>query len=237
MKLPEIKGFVDLSLVDWDGKVSAVIFLPHCNLRCPFCYNITLVLKPEEMPTITFEEIAQYLKGKENWLDGVTITGGEPTISPQLPELCRRLKEMGLGVKLDTNGTNSVMIRELIDRKLVDYIAMDVKAPFNIAKYSLAVGVDAKKLLSEIERTIEVLLQGSVDYEFRTTIVPTLHSKEDIEQICNGIKGCKKYILQSFKGDVETLNPQFSNIKPFSPPEMQEFVKLAKKVVPNTRLR
>lgn len=237
MKLPEIKGFIDLSLVDWDGKVSVVVFLPYCNFRCPFCYNITLVLKPEEMQTIPYEEIEQYLTKNKDWLDGVAITGGEPTIHNELPTLCKQIKELGLGVKLDTNGTNSVMVQKLIAQKLVDYIAMDVKAPLTPEKYSHAIGVDAEKLLTEVEKTMEVLLDSSVDYEFRTTLVPTSHDKNDIKQICSRIKGCKKYVLQSFKGDVETLDPNFKNVKSFSLREMEEFLKLARDIVPNTFLR
>jgi len=237
MKLPEIKGFIDLSLVDWDGKVSAVIFLPHCNFRCPFCYNLGFVLKPEEMQTISYEEVKQYLTKNKGWLDGVTITGGEPTIHNELPTLCKQIKESGLGVKLDTNGTNSAMVQNLIEQGLVDYVAMDFKAPLTQEKYSHTIGVNAEKLLAEIEETIDVLLSGSVDYEFRTTLVPTIHSKNDVKQICNRITGCKKYVLQCFKGEVETLDPAFKNVKSFSQEEMEEFLKLAKDIVPNTLLR
>lgn len=237
MKLPEIKGFIDLSLVDWDGTVSAVIFLPHCNFRCPFCYNLSLVLNPEGMQTIPYEEIEQYLMKNKGWLDGVAITGGEPTIHNELPTLCRRIKELGLGVKLDTNGTNSAMVQELIEHKLVDYIAMDVKAPLSVESYSNAAGVNAEKLLTEVERTVEILLKNIIDHEFRTTLVPTIHSKNDIKQICSRIKGCKRYVLQSFKEDVKTLDLKFRNVKSFSPKDMDDFLKLTRKIVPKTILR
>jgi pyruvate formate lyase activating enzyme len=237
MNLPEIKGFIDLSLVDWDGKVSAVIFLPQCNFRCPFCYNLDFVLKPEEMQTIPYEEVKQYLKKNKGWLDGVTITGGEPTIHSELPALCEQIKELGLRVKLDTNGTNSAMVQKLIKQGLVDYIAMDFKAPLTPEKYSHTIGVNAEKLLAEVEKTIGVLLSNSVDYEFRTTLVPTVHSKNDIKQICSRITSCKKYVLQCFKGEVETLDPTFKNVKSFSQEEMEVFLKLAKEIVPNTLLR
>jgi len=237
MKLPEIKGFIDLSLVDWDGKVSAVMFLPYCNLRCTFCYNTTLILKPEEMQTIPYKEIEQYLIKSRNWLDGVAITGGEPTVHNELPTLCKRIKELGLDVKLDTNGTNPMMVKKLIMEKLVDYIAMDIKAQLNIEKYTKTVGVDTKALLSEIEKTVEILLNGSIDYEFRTTAVPTIHSKNDVKQICSRIKGCRKYVLQNFKENVETLDSKFKHVKPFSPKDMKEFLKQAKKIVPNSFLR
>jgi len=237
MKLPEIKGFIDLSLVDWDGKVSSVMFLPYCNLRCPFCYNTTLIFKPEEMQTIPYKEIEQYLTKNKKWLDGVTITGGEPTIHNELPNLCKRIKELGLDVKLDTNGTNPIMVKKLIMEKLVDYIAMDIKAPLNIEKYTKTVGVDTKALLHEIKKTIEILLKGSVDYEFRTTTIPTIHSKEDVKQICSKIKECRKYILQNFKENAETLDPKFQDVSPFSPKDMEELLIQARKIVPNAFLR
>jgi pyruvate formate lyase activating enzyme len=237
MKLPEIKGFVDLSLVDWDGKVSAVLFLPHCNFRCPFCYNTTLVLEPDRMATIPYEEVEQYLTRNKKWLDGVAITGGEPTLQPALPTLCQWIKRLDLQVKLDTNGTNSPMVQKLIADALVDYIALDVKAPLNNEKYSQSVGINAEKLLSKVGTTIDILLANPVDYEFRTTLVPTIHKQDDIRQICRRIEGCRKYILQNFKGGVETLDPKCRNITPFSPHELAEFLRLARETVPNTALR
>lgn len=237
MKLPEIKGFVDLSLVDWDGKVSAVIFLPYCNFRCPFCYNTTLVLEPEKMTTIPYGEIERYLTTNKSWLDGVAITGGEPTLQSELPTLCRHIKELDLKVKLDTNGTNPSLVKRLITEALVDYIALDVKAPLNREKYSQSVGIDAERLLPEVGTTIDILLEDRVDYEFRTTLVPTIHETADVYQICSRIEGCKKYTLQNFKEGVETLDPRCKNIRSFSPGEMEDFLNLARKAVSNTSLR
>lgn len=237
MKLPEIKGFIDLSLVDWDGKVTSVAFLPHCNFRCPFCYNATLVLKPEGMPTVPYEEVEQYLSKNKGWLDGVTITGGEPSLHDHLPNLCQRIKGLGLGVKVDTNGANSAMVRRLVAQKLVDYVAMDIKAPLTVENYSEVVGVNAEKLLPEVKTTAKILLNGSVDYEFRTTLVPSIHRKKDVKLICGKIEGCNKYVLQNFKGDAQTLDPRFKGVEPFSPGEMWEFLKIARKSVPNTFLR
>ncbi len=237
MKLPEIKGFIDLSLVDWDGKIASVAFLPYCNFRCPFCYNVTLVLKPEDMSTVSFEETEHYLAKNKSWLDGVAITGGEPTLHKHLLNLCQKIKGLGLGVKLDTNGTHSVMVQKLIAQKLVDYIALDIKAPLTVESYSKAVGIDATSLLPEIKTTVETLLRDSVNYEFRTTLVPAIHKKCDVKLICGEIEGCKKYVLQNFKGDTETLDPRFKGTKSFSPGAMLEFQKIAKKAIPNTYLR
>jgi len=233
----EIKGFIDISLVDWDGRVSSVIFLPGCNMRCPFCYNATLVLHPHKLPTIPFEEVEEYLKKNRGWVDGVVITGGEPTIHNDLPNLCQKIKELDFSVKLDTNGTNPRMIRRLIDNEFVDSVAMDVKAPLTEEKYSKASGVNAKDMLEKIEEAIDTLLRLDIEYEFRTTVVPTLHKKEDIEEICHKIKNCRKYAIQNYKTQVETISRKFKGLKPFSERRMKMFLKTAKKIIPNTMLR
>jgi len=233
----EIKGFIDISLVDWDGKISSVVFLAGCNLRCPFCYNVNLVLHPKKLPTIPFEQIGDRLKNKRGWIDGIVITGGEPTIQSDLLELCKRIKEKGFLVKLDTNGTNPVMVKELIDKKLVDYIAMDIKVPLTSEKFSKLCSDNVKILISKIGETIDLLLMDRVQYEFRTTVVPGLHDERDIEEICQRIKGCRKYILQNYKGDVETIDPKFKGLELFSEEKIRAFLITAKKVVPNTKLR
>ena len=233
----EIKGFIGVSLVDWDGKVSSVIFLPGCNMRCPFCYNTKLVLNPKEMPTIPFEEIQNYLKKHEGWIDGVVITGGEPTIQEDLPILCEEIRKMNLAVKVDTNGTNPSMIRNLLEKGLINYVAMDVKAPLTEDAYSKASGVNTATLLKSIDETIGTLLESGVKYEFRTTLVPTMHGASDIEKICEKIKGCRKYALQNFKVDVETIDSNFQNLKPFSNAEVENLFKTAKNLIPNTVLR
>jgi len=233
----KIKGFIDISLIDWDGKISSVIFLAGCNLRCPFCYNVNLVLHPEKLPTIPFKQIENRLKKSRGWIDGVVITGGEPTIHSDLLELCKKIKETGFLIKLDTNGTNPVMIRELIDKRLVDYIAIDIKAPLTLKKYSRACGVNVENLIEKIEETIGILLGDRVEYEFRTTVVPGLHNERDIEKICQRIRGCKKYVIQNYKGDVETVDPKFKGLKPLSEEKMKAFLTTAKKIIPNTILR
>lgn len=237
MKLPEIKGFIDVSLVDWDGKVSGVIFLPGCNFRCPFCHNSAIVLKPDQLPTIPFERIKQYLVKKKDWLDGAVITGGEPTIHGELSNLCEQIKDLNLMVKLDTNGSNPRIVEDLTVRGLVDYIAMDVKAPLNVEKYSMVTGIPMGDLLGEVDKTVEFLLSGQVDYEFRTTLVPTIHSEEDLKEIQRRLQGCRKYVLQNFKGNVETLSPVFKDVRSFSQLEMESFLKLTQEGLPNVIIR
>jgi len=233
----EIKGFIGISLSDWDGKVSSVVFLPGCNMRCPFCYNKGLVLHPEEMPTILQKQIESYLESNRKWIDGVVVTGGEPTLQANLPLLCEKMKKIGFGVKVDTNGTNPAMIRRLIKEQLIDHVALDVKAPLTEQKYSRACGVDAAPFLDKIKETLHMLLNDAVDYEFRTTVVPALHRTEDIKKICQAIEGCKKYALQNFKSDMETLDPKYQSLKPFSRMQMDNFLQAARRIVPSARLR
>ena len=233
----QIKGFIDTSFSDWDGKVSSVVFLPGCNFRCPFCYNKSLVLQPETMPTVAHKQIKKYLEENRKWIDGVVITGGEPTNHEDLPDFCNELKRMGFHVKLDTNGTNPAMIDKLIADKLVDYVALDLKAPLTEDEYSKASGVNAASILDRLEESIQILFEDKVDYEFRTTMVPTLHRVEDVKRICQAIKGCRKYALQTYKSGVETIDPGFQDLKPFSAAQVEVFFEAARKIVTNTILR
>ncbi len=232
----EIKGVVDVSLVDWDGKVSSVFFLPSCNFRCPFCQNSALVLHPETEKTIPFPRVKDLLEKQKGWIDGVCITGGEPTVHHDLIDLCSKLKKMDFLVKLDTNGTNPTMVKELIERRLVDYIALDIKAPLSEKKYSKATGTYSKTLLAKVKETIETLLKSEIAYEFRTTVVPTLHQRDDIEEICRSIEGCRKYVIQKFRGE-NTIDPAFSGLAPFSDREMEVFVAVARTFLPNVATR
>ena len=235
----DIKGFIDVSFVDWDGKIASVIFLPKCNFLCPFCHNLNLVFNPEKLDTIPFEEIKNQLEGQRGWIDGVCITGGEPTLHSNLPELCSLLKGMGFLVKLDTNGTNPALLKKLIEKALIDYVAMDIKAPLTVENYSKASGVNAEEMLENVKASIETLLESTMDYEFRTTVVPTLHDLESIKQICRSLKGCKKYVLQKFDVSLgkETINPEFMKLKPFTDEEMQKFLAAAQQLIPNSKLR
>ena len=235
----DIKGFVDVSFVDWDSKIAAVIFLPNCNFRCPFCHNGNLVSNPEKSETIPFEQVENQLKRHRGWIDGVCITGGEPTLHADLPELCSKIKKMGFQVKLDTNGTNPTLLKQLLKKGLIDYVAMDIKAPLTLQKYSKACGVDAERLLENVKESIETLMESSIDYEFRTTVVPTIHDVEDIKQICRSLVGCKKYVLQNFDVSLgkETLNQEFMKLKPFTEEEMENVLAVTQKLISHTKLR
>jgi len=190
------------------------------------------------LKTIPFEIIENNLKRQKDWIDGVCITGGEPTIHSTLPELCSKIKKMGFLVKLDTNGTNPTMLKDLIDNKLVDYIAMDIKAPLTLEKYSKVTNVNTEKLVENVKKSIQILLESNVDYEFRTTVVPTLHTVDDVEQICQSLQGCKKYVLQEFDVGIgqEIIDPDLKS-QSFCEKEMQAFLNVAQTLIPNTKQR
>lgn len=215
-------GLQKATLVDYPGKVAATVFTLGCNFRCPFCHNLELVLPEliEKQPKITEEEVLSFLKQRQDLLAGLCITGGEPTIHPDLPDFISRVKKLGFAVKLDTNGSNPQVVKKLIEKHLVDYIAMDIKAP--LEKYNLFTA--GKDFTQEIKETIDLLKQGKVDYEFRTTLVPDILDEEDILKITDLIKGSPKYYLQRFKG-IKTLNPQFTQKRPWPEEKMRALVK------------
>lgn len=235
----EIKGWEKTSLLDWEGKVASVLFVGGCNLRCPYCQNKDLVLRPHTLPSLKEEEIFSWLRELKGIIDGVVITGGEPLLKPGLFSFLERLKKGGWEVKLDTNGTKALFLKELIERKLIDYVAMDLKCPLREDIYKKVCGVGGEKvkgLLKETEESLNLLLKGEVDYEFRTTLVPTFHSPEGVKEMAQRIRGAKRYILQNFSNRTP-LDPRMEKLVPFSEEEMERFVQLAKRWVKGVRWR
>ncbi|OYD17497.1 anaerobic ribonucleoside-triphosphate reductase activating protein [candidate division WOR-3 bacterium JGI_Cruoil_03_44_89] len=187
-----IKGLQRVSIVDFPKRICVVVFTGGCNFRCPYCHNPELVVGWEKLPTIRNAEVVSFLESRRGLLDGVCITGGEPTIHKRLPDFIERVKEKGFEVKLDTNGTNPAMVGELIKNGLLDYIAMDVKA--TPQKYDLATGVSVN--IKDIKKSIKVIMNGGIDYEFRTTVFPDFLSIEDANKIGEWLKGASKYVFQ-----------------------------------------
>ena len=217
-----IKGFLETSFVDWPGKVASVIFLSHCNFRCPYCHNYDLVLHPDQLPTIPFEQVIQQIKKYKGWVDGVCITGGEPTLFPALVQLIEQLRNEHMLIKLDTNGSHPEVLRKLIDDHLVEHVAMDVKAPLNQETYSRCCGVSVD--LEKIKGSIDLLRKTFISYEFRVTAVPTLLKKEDLLMLANELKGSEKLTLQNFNPE-HPLDPGLKNIKPYTDQEIEEMQK------------
>ena len=186
-------GIDKFSLLDFEDKISCVLFCKPCNFRCPFCHNGTTVLEAET--TIPFDDILEYLESRKGLIDAVVVSGGEPTLMPDLKEKIIKLKELGFLIKLDTNGTNPEVVKDLYESNLIDYVAMDIKNSFR--KYSITAGV--KNLdLTKISQTIQYLMTCGVDYEFRTTLIDEFHEASDMSDIAQTIKGAKRLYLQKF---------------------------------------
>lgn len=199
-----IGGFQKFSLIDYPGKICAIIFTQGCNFRCSYCHNIELVDPQKFTPSISEKEIFSFLGTRKGQLDAVEVTGGEPTLQKDLLDFLKKIKEMGFLVKLDTNGSSPDVIQGAIEKKVVDYLAMDVKAP--LGKYQI---VTASKIdPAKIEESIQLIMKADLDYEFRTTIVKSLLTNEDIIGIAQLVSGAKLYVLQNFVA-TRTLEEKF----------------------------
>jgi pyruvate formate lyase activating enzyme len=208
----EIKGFLQTSFLDWPGKLCSVLFLPRCNFRCPYCHNHSLVFHPEQYATIPLEDILSRLNSLKDWIDGVCLTGGEPTLHTDLPLLVREIKRHRFLVKLDTNGSNPQMLENLIEGGEIDFISMDVKAPLEPFRYSRSTGLPIK--LKPILESIEILKRGKAEYQFRMTVVPGLHREEDVQTLADQLRAGRRFILQNFNPE-NPLDPSLKNIVPY----------------------
>ncbi|MGA1824685.1 MAG: anaerobic ribonucleoside-triphosphate reductase activating protein [bacterium] len=219
-----IKAIINTSFLDWHGYICTVLFLGGCNFRCPYCHNKDLVMWPQKIKNIPFDEVQRIIMKNPGWIDGVVITGGEPTLDAQLIPLITKIREMDLLVKLDTNGSNPDILEGIIKKKLVTYIAMDLKAPLEHNAYSRCIGITPPPL-SKIKQSVQLLLQNNVDYEFRVTICPTLLDKQDILSMARTIKGARRFTLQNFRAH-NTLDPAFENLTSYSKTELENFKRL-----------
>jgi pyruvate formate lyase activating enzyme len=243
-----IGGLEKLTLIDYPGKVAAIVFTSGCNFRCQFCYNPMLVWPSKQTESEQSKNTAGHPRNKEQdnnpslyseddlfhflakragKLDGIVITGGEPTLHRDLSEFIQKIRDLGYAVKLDTNGTNPAMIKKLLSLKLIDYIAMDLKAPEN--KYKLVTGITVN--FQKIKESVKIIRQCGLPYEFRTTILPVLLSAKDVDNMGRLLKGAAKWYLQKFKADTELVNPDFKIEKPYSSQEMDDLVAVGKKYV------
>jgi len=222
----KIGGLQKLTLIDYPGCLACTVFLTGCNFRCPFCYSAELVL-PEKIavqPEIPRKDFFDFLKQRKGQLDGVVICGGEPTINPELVDFCSQIKKLGYKIKLDTNGSNPAVIENLLKKKLLNYIAMDIKAPRE--KYPRLIGfngVSSAYLLNNIQKSVDLLKKEVVDYEFRTTFVPGLHTKDDVLAIMQWLKPAKRFYLQNFRPE-KTLDPNLSTLRPFQADELAGYL-------------
>ncbi|NLK28465.1 MAG: anaerobic ribonucleoside-triphosphate reductase activating protein [Clostridiales bacterium] len=227
----QIHGFNKTTLLDYPKHLASTIFLGGCNMRCPFCQNSSLVLCPGSVPTISSEEVFSYFEKRKGILEGVCITGGEPTIYPELIDLIKRIKSLGLKVKLDTNGSNPDILKSLVNKQLIDYVAMDIKN--SRENYNLSIGLEHFPM-DKINESVNYLLSSPVEYEFRTTIVKEHHTEQDILSIGQWIKGAKAYYLQSYRDSGEIISPGLSS---HSKDTLMHYVQLLTPFVDKVQLR
>lgn len=227
----KIIGFDKLTLVDYPEKIACILFTGGCNMRCPYCHNGELVLHPEMFPPFSDDEIFSYLDKRKGILDAVVISGGEPTLQKGLEEYVRKIKEYGLLVKLDTNGTRPDVIKDLVEKGLLDYIAMDVKN--SLDSYGETCGIPSFNT-SAIEESIAFLKEGRVDYEFRTTVTRETHGEKNFISLASLLEGAKAYYIQNFVANENTIE---KNLSPLSYEELQSYIRILRKTIENVQIR
>ena len=230
---PPIKGFLPSSMIDWEGKLASLVFLPGCNFRCPFCHASALVLRGDELPTIPFQAVADHLVENKGWIDGVVVSGGEATLHRGLAPFIQALRQHVPAIKLDSNGSRPDVLEALIRDGLIDAVAMDVKAPLDAA-YSRAAGVRVD--LEAVAASIELLSASGIEHEFRTTVVPEIHSLDDVVAIARLLGPGESLVLQQF-APLECLDPTFLDVRPFSRDELREMAAAADEHVADCHLR
>lgn len=214
-----LKGFITTSFVDWPGRISSVLFLAGCNFRCHACHNHKLVLHPASVPDYPLEELLNHLRRRRKWIEGVTVTGGEPTMRKTLPDLLKTIKALGIQIKLDTNGSNPVVVERLLREELIDAVFMDVKAPLHSEIYSRVAGVPVN--IDVILRTIDLLRNAPVEVAFRTTVIPGLVEEPELSDILSLLGDVPRFTVQPFR-NVDTLNPMFSRLPEFDLERFQQ---------------
>lgn len=235
----QIKGYLRTSLIEWPGKISSVVFVPGCNFRCPFCHNKDLVVNPDKLPSVSEREVFSNLKKRKKWIDGVVVTGGEPTLQSNLPEFLQKIKKLGFLTMIETNGTKPEVLKKLFGKRLIDRLTMDIKAPLNSRNYNKVSGAICK--IETIKESIKLILNSGVEYEFRTTVVPSLHTKDSLIEMARQLRRIVRpptfsWLLQQFQPK-NCLDPAFEKIEPYSGKFLEEILSAVKKHIPRAELR
>lgn len=228
----QISGLQKLTLLDYPGTVACTIFTAGCNFRCPFCHNAMLVLPEQiEETSLSEDEVLKFLKKRQGVLEGVAVTGGEPLLHADMPQLLRKIKDLGYKIKLDTNGSNPKLLREIVEAGLVDRVAMDIKNSPEMYPETVGCRVD----MAAVEESKDFLLSGTVDYEFRTTVVKGIHTEESLIEAAKWIAGAKEYYLQQFKDSGNLIKPD--ELTAFDEKEMHALADAVRKYVPAVEVR
>ncbi len=226
-----IQGLQKLTLLDYPGRVACTVFTAGCNLRCPFCHNAGLVTHIDRSNIISEEELFSFLKKRQGILDGVCVSGGEPLLMPDIIPFIEKIKSFGFLVKLDTNGTFFERLREIVEKGIVDYVAMDIKN--SPQKYPMTAGCESVDIDS-VKKSVALLEENGIDHEFRTTVVRELHTEEDMKEIGKWLSGTKKYFLQGFIDSGDLIGQNYSA---YSPAEMAKMLDIIRLSVPSASLR
>lgn len=248
----EIKGYLKTSLIEWPGKISSVIFVPGCNFRCPFCHNRDLV-RNKGLQEYSEQSILDDLKKRKKFIDGVVVTGGEPTLQKDLSAFLKKIKKLGFMTMIGTNGSKPEVIKLIVNSKplIVDYLAMDFKGP--VDEYERAIGMMIYDLRFKIEKSLKLILKSGIPFELRTTVVPGIHDEKVLVKMAKQLKKLvtrlpaeasakagnpqlTNWFLQTFQPK-NCLDPKFNKIKPFGKIEMERFLKAVEKIIPQARLR
>lgn len=227
-----IAGIQKTSLIDYPKKICTVLFVRGCNFFCGFCHNPELVIPKKYNKKIATSQIFDFLDKRKKLIEAVTITGGEPTIYKDLPTFIKKIRSRGYNIKLDTNGSNPIMLQQLIDEKLIDYIAMDIKN--SPRKYTQT--VCRKTNILDIKKSVSIIMRSNLDYEFRTTVIPTLHNAKDFTAIATWLAGANKYFLQNFRPG-KTIDPQYHKLKPYTHKDLLEFKKVLSQTIKTVKIR
>lgn len=219
-----ISGIQKTSLIDYPRKICTVLFTRGCNFSCGFCHNPELVKRSLYLKPLDNNEVLSFLAKRRRTIDAVTITGGEPTLHRDLPQFIKQIKDLGYLIKLDTNGSNPDMIQQLLSQKLITYFAMDIKNSPHKYRQTTNRTIDIKS----IKKSVKLIMNSGINYEFRTTVVPGLHTEKDFEAIGKWLAGAKRYYLQAFR-PAKTLDPDFGNIKPFTQKQIAIFKEILEK--------
>ncbi|MGM9522521.1 MAG: anaerobic ribonucleoside-triphosphate reductase activating protein [Oscillospiraceae bacterium] len=226
-----INGLQKLTLLDFPGRTACTVFAGGCNFRCPFCHNASLVVRAGEQPVMSEEIFFDFLKKRRGLLDGVCITGGEPTLQPDLPEFLIKIRELGHMTKLDTNGFRPDVLRLVLERGLCDYVAMDIKS--SRSRYGAVAGIPGMDI-SPIRESVSMLMEGKTPFEFRTTVVEELHDVEDFRDIGRWLTGAPQYFVQSFKDSGDVIKEGFSAAKR---EKLDRIVTVLREYIPSAQLR
>ena len=226
-----IQGLQKLTLLDYPDRTACTVFLGGCNLRCPFCHNASLVLPERFGASISHDELFSFLESRRSKIEGVCVSGGEPTVWRELPDFISEIKKMGFLIKLDTNGTNPEMLEHLIRERLIDYVAMDIKS--SRESYAKTVGIDNFST-DGVEKSAALLMSGKIDFEFRTTVVKGLHTAKDMRSVGEWLRGGEKFFLQSFEDSGDLIE---NGLESYSRAEMESLLKILCDFIPLAQIR